>query len=1101
MYWNARRWIVPLLCLLLLYPLVPPVQTQAEGEEYYASVLRELEAQGIDTAGAAFLYGDTEAEVMTVDDYTTPDTREGIFKLDGANPQLGTASVVDVTGQPFAKAIRVKTLAAAANPWDVNLKGLLNRPVRQNDVLYAVAYFRAVEASGESGMVKSSFYMKDEVTGTMSGSWVLTNNDMNGGGKWQKYAFVAKAVNAVPPEETLKAWAEFFLGYKSQTVEIGGIAILNFGQKDQAFIDALPKTVIDLNYEGRDPNAPWRAEAEARIEQLRKGELKVTVTDGSGNPIPGAVIKVRMTRHAFGFGTAANAARVADGSGNNELFQKALYQYFNKVVFENNLKWQGWNALDWGSSYRREDTLAALDILQAKGIPVKGHTLVWPRWDVTPSSVYQQVMAVPAEERAAKLKQLVDDHIADKAGTLAGRLAEWDVVNEPYESRDYSRILHPDNLELPPSYADWFKLAKQYDSSAQLMLTDNGMLPFGKDYSADYFYNLVGYLLAEGAPVEALGEQAHFSHVTLTPPELLWAKLDRFHDRYGLPIHITEFDINIEDRGIADQVAVQADYTRDFLTAMFSHEAVASIMSWGFWQGDHWMPNAAYFNEDWSLRPHGQAYADLVYGKWWTNADGVSDERGEYAVRGFLGDYEIIASKDGMTDSAAVSLTKSGAQAAIVLTPEDTDEPPSVPANLKAVARNIGDLTVSWDAAADDTGIVNYNVYVNGAAEPYNSEPLRGTFLKLANLSADTAYRIAVKAVDATGNESIAASELVVSTLPYTLPRDEWTAVAKSFYDVPWGNFRPQLALDRDSGTEWLNGESMHLNQYYQIDMKSSRTIGRITALQGSNNNFPESFSIYVSDVSGVNGSLDLDRSVLGQPVHTMTGNTSNLLDVTLPAVTGRYITIANDAYKADWWSIKDIQVYPGEAPEPSGENDILSFHAAGSAGVIDPARHTVTVTVPFGTDVTGLAPELTVSDKAAVTPASGVPQNFGSPVAYTVTAEDGSTQTWLVTVVVDADRTPPTAPNLSYEELTYRSVKLVWSGSTDNDAVASYEVYQDGNRIASVTEPGLTIDKLKQGTSYRFTVTAIDRSGLASAPSPELTVTLPHRKLSKKRP
>ena len=60
-----------------------------------------------------------------------------------------------------------------------------------------------------------------------------------------------------------------------------------------------------------------------------------------------------------------------------------------------------------------------------------------------------------------------------------------------------------------------------------------------------------------------------------------------------------------------------------------------------------------------------------------------------------------------------------------------------------------------------------------------------------------------------------------------------------------------------------------------------------------------------------------------------------------------------------------------------------------------------ITATVPFGTDVTGLVPTVTLSEEATVSPASGAAQDFSNPVTYTVTAEDGSEATYTVTVTV----------------------------------------------------------------------------------------------------
>jgi uncharacterized repeat protein (TIGR01451 family) len=66
--------------------------------------------------------------------------------------------------------------------------------------------------------------------------------------------------------------------------------------------------------------------------------------------------------------------------------------------------------------------------------------------------------------------------------------------------------------------------------------------------------------------------------------------------------------------------------------------------------------------------------------------------------------------------------------------------------------------------------------------------------------------------------------------------------------------------------------------------------------------------------------------------------------------------------------------------------------------GVVNETTKTVALTVPFGTVVTALVPTITMTG-ASVSPASGVAANFTSPVVYTVTAADASTQAYTVTV------------------------------------------------------------------------------------------------------
>ena len=72
-------------------------------------------------------------------------------------------------------------------------------------------------------------------------------------------------------------------------------------------------------------------------------------------------------------------------------------------------------------------------------------------------------------------------------------------------------------------------------------------------------------------------------------------------------------------------------------------------------------------------------------------------------------------------------------------------------------------------------------------------------------------------------------------------------------------------------------------------------------------------------------------------------------------------------------------------------------------SGTISEATYTIALSVPYGTDVTALVPAITISG-ASVSPASGVAENFTIPVTYTVTAADGSSQAYTVTVTILPD-------------------------------------------------------------------------------------------------
>jgi hypothetical protein len=78
-----------------------------------------------------------------------------------------------------------------------------------------------------------------------------------------------------------------------------------------------------------------------------------------------------------------------------------------------------------------------------------------------------------------------------------------------------------------------------------------------------------------------------------------------------------------------------------------------------------------------------------------------------------------------------------------------------------------------------------------------------------------------------------------------------------------------------------------------------------------------------------------------------------------------------------------------------SCDKEISSFSFASISDSVSTSIDNTTasgaISAPFGTDVTSLSPTIAISAKATIQPASGVAQNFSTPVAYTVTTEDGS--------------------------------------------------------------------------------------------------------------
>ena len=81
----------------------------------------------------------------------------------------------------------------------------------------------------------------------------------------------------------------------------------------------------------------------------------------------------------------------------------------------------------------------------------------------------------------------------------------------------------------------------------------------------------------------------------------------------------------------------------------------------------------------------------------------------------------------------------------------------------------------------------------------------------------------------------------------------------------------------------------------------------------------------------------------------------------------------------------------------------ITGFSINGVSGSINQTNGTISVVMPYGTDVSKLVPVISGNNIASITPGSGVMQNFSKPVTYTVTLADGTAKTYTVTVYVQS--------------------------------------------------------------------------------------------------
>lgn len=602
------------------------------------------------------------------------------FTLNDGAGSYARVSTTPVTGQSFKRALRVEVTSKPQRAQEVTLSTKVDAAIASGDVLMISVWMRS-GASGEATL--DATFRAPMPAGARGARGGMPGAPTAGGpppagGPPQAATGVPPAAGAArgagagvgggfvggfsfggrgglnAPAVAGAAWKQvtlpfavnrdyakgeaevaFTLGMKAQTVEIGGIELLNYGTTRK--VADLPFTRI--GYQGSEPTAAWRKAAEARIEQNRKGNLTVLVKDAAGKPVPGAQVTVRMKKHAFLWGTAVNASAFSNGRmtpENLERYKQEILKNFTASVMENENKWP-----QWSIAANRPATVKVIDWLRDNGVIVRGHNLVWPSWNN--SNVKE---AVEAKGNPPQLAKVILDHISETTRELRGKFVDWDVINETFTNHDFMDILGRQVM------VDWFKAARAGDPEAKLYINDFNIIEGDDKAHQDDYAATIKYLIGAGIPVDGIGLQSHFPS-RVTGMDNLIRRVERFA-AFGKELEVTEFDINTSDEG------TQADYTRDFMTYMFSNPSVKAFVLWGFWEGAHWIPSGAMVRRDWSLKPNGQVYQDLVFKKWWTNADGKSGAKGTFITRGFLGDYEIQVVAGGKTRTVKASLGKDG---------------------------------------------------------------------------------------------------------------------------------------------------------------------------------------------------------------------------------------------------------------------------------------------------------------------------------------------------------------------------------------------------------------------------------------------------------
>lgn len=497
--------------------------------------------------------------------------------------------------------------------------------VRKGDVLLARITMRTLSARQESGESVVYYYFQ-EAQGAFDKSFITQIGTVE---NWKTFN-----IPFVAHKDMLAGEAQIGLAFGSlaQHLEVTGIEILNFGNSVR--VEDLPET--RFSYAGREAGAAWREEALRRIEEIRTSPLTVRVVDAEGKPVKGAKVEVSLQQSEFIWGTAVQEALLAKNDAESQAYKKHLKEFFNTAVIENGFKAGGWA---WDGKHKM-NTLLSFDWLRDNGFRQRGHNLVWPAWRFN-SPLTKHI----AMRDSASFDSYIKAQFYERMAYTKGQVVAWDVVNEYMHEKEFFRYL-PYSVMV-----DWFKLAHELDPDAQLFINEYGMLNCVQSpQNIREYIDTIQTLRSKGAPIHAVGIQGHIGRQPRNPVQVI-TDLDLFIPT-GLPVQITEFDINTPDEEL------QADYMRDFLIAVYSHPVVTGVTLWGFWENAHWRPDAGMFRKDWTPKGSALAWREWVVGKWKTHEWGKTDKKGMLTVQGHLGQYTVSVEYRGQQRVKSCQLSK-----------------------------------------------------------------------------------------------------------------------------------------------------------------------------------------------------------------------------------------------------------------------------------------------------------------------------------------------------------------------------------------------------------------------------------------------------------
>ncbi|WP_242122708.1 endo-1,4-beta-xylanase [Sphingobium sp. Sx8-8] len=329
----------------------------------------------------------------------------------------------------------------------------------------------------------------------------------------------------------------------------------------------------------------------------RREFLAGSLALGACSPVPSSfaqesVSPEGLAAHARRSGRYFGAAVKSDQLRDDPGFAAAVARECDILVEEYELK-RG-TTERWPGKYDFSGADQIIAFAQQHGMRARGHALVWyaaqPQW-LEP--------ALQQADRAGREK-LMTSYIDVAMPRYAGKIGEWDVVNEAIEPNDG----RADGLRAKSMWLDAlgeeyidiaFHRAKEVDPHPLRFLTDFGMEQDSPrcERRRTAFLKLLDRLMARNVPVDAIGIQGHLTPYKEKFDQTVFARFLEQLNGYGVALAVTEFDI--ADRGGPPSPDKRdrevASVAKAFLDVALDNPAMRSVLCWGLSDRYSWLSN------------------------------------------------------------------------------------------------------------------------------------------------------------------------------------------------------------------------------------------------------------------------------------------------------------------------------------------------------------------------------------------------------------------------------------------------------------------------------------------------------------------------------